>query len=400
MTAPARSSRTRLGAALAAALVVLAVPGAASAQSDEPPEAGASADGLLITTPYPAVETRPGSIVQLDLRAQSPTPTPVDLAVDGLPEGWQATLRGGGFVIRSITAEPDPGASVDLEVVVPPTAEPGEYPIEVVAAGVDDRATVGLTVVIAEQVNSGIRLTADFPTLSGEPGGTFDYNLTVANDTPTEQTFTFDPTAPQGWTVTASPTAEARAQTVTIEAGSTASVEVTATAPQSAEQGAYPIEVAVIAPNGATGSIALEAEVVGTPDLSLATADERLNVSGEASDEKRIPLIVANPGTAPLEVVRLAGTAPTGWDVSFDPQEIEAVRPGETAQVTAIVQPASEAVAGDYSLTVRASAGSLSSDIDLRYTVEGSRTLGIVAIGVIVAAFVALGAVFVKFGRR
>jgi uncharacterized membrane protein len=399
MNAPGRSSRPLLGAALAAALIVLATPGAASAQTDEPPEA-AAADRLLITTPYPAVETRPGSVVQLDLRAVSPTPTPVDLVVEGMPEGWQATLRGGGFVIRSITAEPDPGASVDLELVVPPDADPGEYPIEVVAAGRDEEATVGLTVVVAEQVNSGIRLTADFPTLSGEPGGTFDYNLTVANDTPTEQTFTFDPAGPQGWTVSASPSAEARAQTVTIEAGSTASVEVTATAPQSVEQGTYPIEVTVIAPNGATGTIMLEAEVVGTPALSLATADERLNVSGEADAEKRIPLIVANTGTAPLEVVRLAGTAPSGWDVSFDPQDIDAVQPGETAQVTAVVQPAAEAVAGDYSLTVRASAGSLSSDIDLRYTVEGSRTLGIIAIGVIVAAFVALGAVFVKFGRR
>ncbi|MFP5488532.1 MAG: NEW3 domain-containing protein, partial [Acidimicrobiia bacterium] len=89
-----------------------------------------------------------------------------------------------------------------------------------------------------------------------------------------------------------------------------------------------------------------------------------------------------------------------GWDVSFEPQEIENVQPGETAQVTAIVQPSSDAVAGDYAMTVRASSGSLSSNIDLRYTLEGSRTLGFVAIGVIVAAFLALAGVFVKFGRR
>ena len=33
-------------------------------------------------------------------------------------------------------------------------------------------------------------------------------------------------------------------------------------------------------------------------------------------------MIVANTGTAPLDDVQLAGTAPTGWDVSFDPQSI------------------------------------------------------------------------------
>ena len=49
---------------------------------------------------------------------------------------------------------------------------------------------------------------------------------------------------------------------------------------------------------------------------------------------------------------------------------------------------------------MRASAGSQSSNVDLRYTLEGSRTLGFVAIVVIVAAVVVLAGVFVKFGRR
>ena len=68
--------------------------------------------------------------------------------------------------------------------------------------------------------------------------------------------------------------------------------------------------------------------------------------------------------------------------------------------MTAIVKPASDAVAGDYALTIRASAGSQSSNVDLRYSLKGSRTLGFVAIGVIVLAFAALAAVFWKFGRR
>ena len=82
-------------------------------------------------------------------------------------------------------------------------------------------------------------------------------------------------------------------------------------------------------------------------------------------------MIIANTGTAPLESVKLAGTAPTGWEVSFDPAEVAAVQPGETAQVAAVIKPASDAVAGDYMMTVRASAGSLSSSTDLRYTLEG-----------------------------
>ena len=77
-------------------------------------------------------------------------------------------------------------------------------------------------------------------------------------------------------------------------------------------------------------------------------------------------MIVANSGTAPLEDVKLAGTAPTGWEVSFDPQQRSpTVQPNETAQVTAIIKPAKDAVAGDYMITVRSSAGSESSNLDL-----------------------------------
>ena len=197
-----------------------------------------------------------------------------------------------------------------------------------------------MTVVVADVVNNGISLTADFPSLSGDPGTAFTYNLKVTNDTPIEQTFTFDPTAPQGWEVTASPTAQAKAQTVTVDAGADTTVNVSATPPATAQQGSYPIDVTVTGANGATGTIELEAVVQGTPQLALGTADQRLNVSGKANTEKRVPMIIANSGTAPLESVKLAGTAPTGWEVSFDPAEVAAVQPGETAQVAAIIKPA------------------------------------------------------------
>lgn len=356
---------------------------------------------LTLTTPYPSIETQPGSSVTLDLSVTGNTREVVDLETAGLPDGWVATLRGGGFVIHAITSAPDEGASAELELAVPATATAGDYPVTVTATdATGGRSVAAITIVVADQVDSGIQLTADFPSLSGAPATDFSYTLTVDNQTPVEQTFTFDPTAPQGWTATASPTAEAKAQTVTVDAGASTTVKVTATPPDSAQEGSYPIAVDVVGANGARGTIQLKAIVEGTPNLALGTADERLDVTGKANREQRVPMIVANTGTAPLESVKLAGTAPSGWEVSFDPDTIDDVQPGETAQVAAVVRPSADAVAGDYSLTVRASAGSLSSNADLRYSLQGSRTLGVVAIGVIAAAFLVLAGVFVKFGRR
>ena len=98
--------------------------------------------------------------------------------------------------------------------------------------------------------------------------------------------------------------------------------------------------------------------------------------------------------------MKLAGTAPTGWNVSFDPEELANVKPNETAQVTAIVKPKTDAVAGDYAITVRSSAGSQSSNLDLRYSLASSSTLGVLAVAVIVIAVLGLVGVFVRFGRR
>jgi len=386
------SSLRRVTATGALAGLFVAANGAHAALADA---------SFTLWTPYPTIETQPGSTVKLDVQVASPTVDAVDLDIDGLPDGWTATMRGGGFVIHAITATPDTPAKASLEIAVPADAPPGSYPLTInghdAGAGT---AAIQVTIDVATQVDNGIELTADFPSLTGDPASDFTYNLTIANNTPEEQTFTFAPTAPQGWTATASPTAEARAQTVTIDAGATATVKVTATPPETAEQGSYPIDVAVTAANGATGQIELTAEVTGAPKLALATSDQRLDVSGRSNTVKRVPLIVSNSGTAPLEDVKLAGTAPTGWEISFDPQTLPSVKPKETAQVTAIIKPSSDAVAGDYALTVRSSAGAQSSNIDLRFGLKGSRTLGVLAIGVIVAAFAALAGVFVRFGRR
>jgi uncharacterized membrane protein len=385
-----RRSVTMLAAA-GAAVVGSVLIGPAFAQADGP---------LTVSTPYPAIETEAGSTVKLDINVATTATEAVDLSLGGLPDGWKATLRGGGFVVKAVTATAAAPAKAQLEIDVPAQAAAGTYPISVTGSDGTNTSTVGLTLDVAQDVDSGIQITADFPSLKGEPATAFTYNLTVTNNTPEQQTFTFDPTGPQGWTVTASPSAQANAQTITIDAGGNSTVKVDATPPAGTPQDKYPIDVAVSAANGASGKIELTAEVSGSPKLALQTADQKLNTSGTANSEKRVPMIVSNTGTAALANVQLAGTAPTGWDVSFDPKTLPAVQPNETAQVTAIIKPAKDAVAGDYTLTVRSSAGSESSNLDLRYTVQGSRTLGFIAIAVIVVAFLALAGVFVRFGRR
>ena len=212
----------------------------------------------------------------------------VALTVGAVPNGWGTTLRGGGFVIGAITAgTPDKPAVASLEVRIPPSAKPGDYPLVVSGAGTDGTSNLRVDLTVANQVDAGIGVTADFPSLRGDPTSTFTYNLTIANNTPASQTFTFDPSGPQGWEVTASPSAQAQANTVTVDAGDSAQVKVEAKPPASVAQGSYPIEVGVTSAAGAKGSIELTAEVTGAPKMEVTTADQRLNVSGQADEVGR-----------------------------------------------------------------------------------------------------------------
>ena len=164
------------------AVLLLSVMFASSAQAQQ------ADPSVRLTTPYPALLVEPGSDVKLDLNASAPQPERVDLAIDGLPDGWKATLRGGGFVISGLTASPDPPGKAQLELAVPPTATPGSYPVGVIESAPQGTSRLDLTVTVASQVDSGIALTADFPSLNGGPTDTFSYTLTLTNNTPAQQT--------------------------------------------------------------------------------------------------------------------------------------------------------------------------------------------------------------------
>ena len=364
------------------------------------PVGRAQAADLVMSTPYPSVVATPGSTVKFDLQVTAPAVTVAQLKVANLPSGWTTTLRGGGFVVNAVTATPDTPGKVTAEIVVPPDAAANTYSLQVIASDGSGDAAVTLGVQIQATVDSGVGVKADFPSLRGDPGTPFSYTLTVTNNTPTSQTFTFTAEGPQGWTVTAAPDASANANTVTVDADGTTTVKVTATPPTGVQEGTYPIAVTITSDTGGSGSMQLSAEVTGSPKLDVSTADQLLNVTGKANSEKRVTLVVGNSGTAALDSVQFAATPPSGWTVTFDPPQVAEVKPNESTQVVAIIKPTKNALAGDYALSVRASAGSESTSLDLRYGVKGSSTLGIVAIVIIAVTFLGLAWLFRRLGRR
>jgi hypothetical protein len=83
--------------------------------------------------------------------------------------------------------------------------------------------------------------------------------------------------------------------------------------------------VTVAAANGAERKITLHCRGHRHAKLlGLEQADQRLDVSGRADNEKRLSMVIANTRHGkPLRGRHSSrSTAPTGWEVSFEPEVI------------------------------------------------------------------------------
>jgi uncharacterized repeat protein (TIGR01451 family) len=244
-----------------------------------------------------------------------------------------------------------------------------------------------------------VTLTTDFPELKGPSTTDFTYNLTIHNDTSADVTFTMDATGPEGWTVAAKPADQAQATSTQVKAGSTGSVTVTATPPTDVNAGAYPIQAGVSG-GGKNAAIALQATVTGTYTMTVSTPDQVLSTSANAGSTTDLQMTVANTGSAPITNVVMSATPPTNWKVEFDPANIAAIPAGQTTNVTAHITPTSDAIAGDYDMSVNAKGTEANDDVDIRVRVDTPQIWWIVGIVLIVAVFAGLYWVFRTYGRR
>ncbi len=389
---PHRRRSQRLGAlALASFLslsLVLAFAAPVAAQA-----------GLTLSTPFPGVSVQPGASASFAVTVSASERTRADLSLTGVPQGWTAKLTGGGFEVRSVLVDPKSPPEVTLDVSVPADATEGDSTITLTAKGGGETATLPVTVHVATQAGGKVELKADFPALQGTPDQTFDFTLQLSNDTPQQLTFSLQAAGPQGWQVSAHPSSETTAASVTVDAGSQQGITVTAKPPSDAATGDYPIGLKAVSGDH-SAQAQLGVQITGRVEMQLTTPDQRLNTNANAGSTKDFTVTVVNNGTSPLNGVDLSGTGPTDWKVTFDPATIDQVAPNQAMEATAKITPSANAIAGDYVVTLKATSGDTNESIDVRVTVETSPIWGIIGVLLIVAALGGLAWVFRRYGRR
>ena len=380
--------RRSIAAAIVAGAVLVAI---------SPTSAAAA---VTLSTPYPGIAIQPGSTATFDLVLDATEPAQVDLAVDGVPDGWTARLRGGGMEVTTVYVDPAAPPELQLAVSVPADAEEGPHELAVTASGSAGSAALALTVNVAAAAGGSVELTTDVPVQRGSSDLTFPFTVELRNDTPAQLTFSLQAVGPSGWQVTAQPTGQERAASFSVDAGASQSIDVEAVPPENVEAGTYAIAVQAVGSGGRNAAIELNVEITGRVAMTLSTADERLNTQATAGSATDLSLVITNEGTAPLGGLTLTAAPPSGWDVTFDPASIDAVAAGQAATVLASISPSGDAIAGDYVVTLTAQNDEASESIDIRVTVETSPVWGLIGLLLIAVALGGLYWAFRRFGRR
>jgi uncharacterized membrane protein len=385
------SSRRLRGVLLISAFMLALAPALAPA--------ALAADGLQLTTPFPAVSVSPGNRVSFNLSVKTNTSARVDLTVSGVPSSWTATLHGGGFVVSAVQTSGTDAQQVRLDVDVPADAT-GTTRITVTAKG--NGATVDLPLDIKAEANASgeIKVESDFANQKGSSDQTFTFNLNVLNQKDQDLTYSSAPgETPTGWTVETKLTGSTAATSATVKAGGTAGVTVTVKAADNTDAGTYPVTV-VTTVGTEQFTTELSVEITGSYAISVTTPDQTLSARGPSGSLTEKTFTITNTGTAAVTNVRMSATPPQDWTVKFDPTTIDSIAPDQSVTVKAQITPSGNAIAGDYSISFRAAATEANDSADVRFTVETSILGAIIGAALIVAAVGGLYWVFRRYGRR
>ena len=380
--------------AVAALMAAIGVAGGAGGIQDVN-----AASRPVITTPFPSVSVQPGSTASLPLVVTAAEPGRVDLGLSGLPDGWAATLTGGGNEVQSVYAGGDAPAELSLDVQVPADAAEGVTTLTVTGTSGDMSASLTVDLTVAQAAGGTVGITSDFPSLRGTADQTFTFSLQLANDTPQQLTFALQAQGPPGWEVRVEPTAEATAASVAVDARASQGLTLTAIPPIDVAAGTYPLEVGATS-GSQSASAQLSVDVTGNVEMELTTADQRLNTTATAGSGQDFQVVVRNSGSSPLEAVQLTGTGASDWTITFEPATIEAVAPGTEVTATARITPSADAIAGDYVVTLQGASGDTTESIEVRVTVETPPIWGIVGILLIAGTLAGMFWVFRRYGRR
>ena len=410
MTKKAVRSVCGLLAAGLLAAAVMPMHAAADEEEAQPQQiTEAEAGKVTFSTDYPGVTIKPGgtSTFTLYITNTGSEETTVELSAEDLPEGWEGSFKGSSNEVSMVHVgacqKKEDSPSLSYSLTVPEDTKEDIYTISLNAKGGDVDESLALTVKVdAEEKKIGAgEFSTDYAQQEGDSGTKFSYTTTLTNNSGENMTYSLSAEgAPEGWTVTFTPSDTTTAtSSVPVDAGASSTIKAAIVPAQNVTAGEYPITL-VAACAGETLELPVTVKITGTYGLTATTPTGNLSASAYAGETKDVALSIQNTGNIDLTAVSLKAQASTDWEITFDQDTINEIPAGGSAEVTAHITPAKDAILGDYVTIITASNDAVSSDCALRISVQNHTSWGIAAVAVIAVLVLGLVLIIRRFGRR
>lgn len=352
---------------------------------------------ITLYAAFTKISVPPGQVINysIDVINNTNAVKNIDLSVAGLPRRWTYSLKYSGWNIRQIAVLPKEKKTVSLQVTVPIKINKGAYTFHVNAKGL---AVLPLTVAVSQEGTYKTTFTTDQPSLEGAANSTFTFNAQLKNETVDTQLYALDAQPPPGWNIDFK-AGYKQVASVNVNANQMQNITIDVKPADQVAAGTYKIPVLASAGNTSAG-LELAVTVKGSYAMELSTPTGLLSTDVTAGNEKNMELVVRNTGSAPLKNISLSAASPVNWSVNFNPQKIDGLQPGDTAQVQAVIKADKNAIAGDYVTSLEAQAPGVSSKADIRVSVQTAALWGWIGILIILVALGSVYYLFRKYGRR
>jgi uncharacterized membrane protein len=380
----------------------------------EKTEAAPSKESFNLIIPFKDLTVGQGQEVTMDTEVvnRRRDPVEVSLSLDGVPKGWEMNFhsRYPSYPIRSVMVQggdqsTNKSTTIELKTKVADNSKPGNYQIKVSAKDLNGQTqyseAINFRVTSKKVETGGLKLTSQYPVLTGPSGQTLKFTLDLKNETNKPLTVSLSPQAPEGWTVRLKPQfGDTQISSIQLKENATETLSVEIDSPARAEGKEYPVTVRARA--GAFETAAnLKVTLKGTQDLKMGSATGTLNSSVTAGKKTPIDFLVGNAGTAPIRNLSFITKKPNDkWTVDFKPDKIDALNSGEVREIKMEVLAPDRTIAGDYLLNVTANSPETNKSVEFRITVSTPTLWGWVGFSVVALVVLGLAIVFFRLGRR
>ena len=320
------------------------------------------------------------------------------------PDGWEvsyATADTSGIELNSVYLAAGSSMSILFEATPPKNAPLGEYSFTLGIHSLDYSINQSMSLKDRLIAPKGeVSVLSTFTEVTTEAGKTLNYPITIKNQRSTDTTFLLSVLSePQNWK-TAFKSGDTEVSKVLITSGQSMDLVVEVTPPSTVDLGNYTATISVSSDDGMVfQQLDLKAQIVGS--FGLDVSPSALNNAVTSGETATFTVKVTNTGYSTITTLMLQGSAPADWDVTFSPTQVTSLAPKESVTFTVQCKTPTDAVAGDYLVSLTASSDQIaSSAVQLRVTVNAPTSW--IIVGVIVAIVAVIGTVlmFRKFGRR